>query len=199
CKEAKEHSFASVCVNPTHVNLAHKLLTGTLVKVCTVIGFPLGAATPEVKAFEAGDAMQNGAAELDMVINIGALKLGNHELVLQDIKGVVEQAAKQPGTIVKVIIETGLLTDSEKIKACQLAKDAGANFVKTSTGFAGSGATAEDVSLMRNTVGTDLGVKASGGIRSLADALAMVKAGANRLGTSSGVAIVRGHESEAHY
>ncbi len=190
CQEAKENGFCSVCVNPAHVNAARKLLTGTTVKVCTVIGFPLGANTPEVKAFEARDAMTKGARELDMVINIGALKHGDFELVLRDIRGVAAEARREDGIIVKVIIETALLTEAEKVKACELAVEAGADFVKTSTGFSGGGATPEDVRLMRKTVGSGVGVKASGGVKTLADALTMLEAGANRIGASAGVSIL---------
>ena len=188
-EEAKKYEFASVCVNPTWVSFAAQALKATDVKVCTVIGFPLGANTPELKAFETSDAIQNGANEVDMVINIGALKSRNFDLVERDIRAVVE-AAK--GTLVKVIIETCLLTDDEKVRACQLAQKAGADFVKTSTGFSTGGATVADVALMRKTVGPDMGVKASGGARSYEDALAFIKAGATRIGASSGVAIMEG-------
>jgi deoxyribose-phosphate aldolase len=192
CQEAKEYGFATVCVNPVHVRLAAKLLRAcekTGVKVCTVIGFPLGAGVPLTKAVEVREAIANGATEVDMVINIGALKSGDYELVFRDIKAVVDAAAGQ--ALTKVIIETCLLTDEEKVKACLLAKEAGAGFVKTSTGFNKSGATAEDVALLRKVVGTAMGVKASGGIRDRRTAEEMVKAGANRLGTSSGVAIMK--------
>lgn len=195
-EEATEHDFASVCVNPTWVAFAVQALKGTDVKVCTVIGFPLGANTPEVKAFEAEDAIQNGADEIDMVINIGALKSQDYELVEKDIRAVVE-AAK--GTLVKVIIETCLLTDDEKVKACQIAQKAGADFVKTSTGFSIGGATVADVALMRKTVGPNMGVKASGGARSYEDALAFIKAGATRIGASSGVAIMEGDVANGDY
>ena len=195
-EEATEHDFASVCVNPIWVAFAAQALKGTDVKVCTVIGFPLGANTPEVKAFEAEDAIQNGADEIDMVINIGALKSQDYELVEKDIRAVVE-AAK--GTLVKVIIETCLLTEDEKVKACQLAQEAGADFVKTSTGFSTGGATVADVTLMRETVGPDMGVKASGGARSYEDALAFIKAGATRIGASSGVAIMEGDVANGDY
>lgn len=195
-EEATEHDFASVCVNPTWVAFAAQALKGTDVKVCTVIGFPLGANTPEVKAFEAEDAIQNGADEIDMVINIGALKSQDYELVEKDIRAVVE-AAK--GTLVKVIIETCLLTEDEKVKACQIAQKAGADFVKTSTGFSTGGATVTDVALMRKTVGPDMGVKASGGARSYEDALAFIKAGATRIGASSGVAIMEGDVANGDY
>ncbi|MCG7330773.1 deoxyribose-phosphate aldolase [Streptococcus cristatus] len=195
-EEAKKYDFASVCVNPTWVSFAAQALKATDVKVCTVIGFPLGANTPELKAFETSDAIQNGANEVDMVINIGALKSRNFDLVERDIRAVVE-AAK--GTLVKVIIETCLLTDDEKVKACQIAQKAGADFVKTSTGFSTGGATVEDVALMRKTVGPDMGVKASGGARSYEDALAFIKAGATRIGASSGVAIMEGDVANGDY
>lgn len=195
-EEAKKYDFASVCVNPTWVSFAAQALKATDVKVCTVIGFPLGANTPELKAFETSDAIQNGANEIDMVINIGALKSRNFDLVERDIRAVVE-AAK--GTLVKVIIETCLLTDDEKVKACQLAQKAGADFVKTSTGFSTGGATVADVALMRKTVGPDMGVKASGGARSYEDALAFIKAGATRIGASSGVAIMEGDVANGDY
>ena len=195
-EEAKKYDFASVCVNPTWVNFATQALKATDVKVCTVIGFPLGANTPELKAFETSDAIQNGANEVDMVINIGALKSRNFDLVERDIRAVVE-AAK--GTLVKVIIETCLLTDDEKVKACQIAQKAGADFVKTSTGFSTGGATVADVALMRKTIGPDMGVKASGGARSYEDALAFIKAGATRIGASSGVAIMEGDVANGDY
>lgn len=196
CEEAKQYDFASVCVNPTWVKYSAELLTGTDVKVCTVIGFPLGASTSATKAFETKDAIANGAGEIDMVINIGALKNGEYELVREDIKAVVEAAN---GTLVKVIIETCLLTEEEKIKACQLSVEAGADFVKTSTGFSTGGATAEDIALMRKTVGPELGVKASGGVRNLEDMKKMVEHGATRIGASSGVAIMNGLTSESNY
>lgn len=195
-EEAKKYDFASVCVNPTWVNFAAQSLKGTDVKVCTVIGFPLGANTPELKAFETSDAIRNGVNEIDMVINIGALKSQNFDLVEKDIRAVVE-AAK--GTLVKVIIETCLLTDDEKVKACQIAQKAGADFVKTSTGFSTGGATVADVALMRKTVGPDMGVKASGGARSYEDALAFIEAGATRIGASSGVAIMEGDVANGDY
>ncbi|MGU3770010.1 deoxyribose-phosphate aldolase, partial [Clostridioides difficile] len=166
--EAKEYDFASVCVNPTWVALAAESLKDSDVKVCTVIGFPLGANTPAVKAFETKDAISNGADEIDMVINIGALKTGNYDLVLEDIKAVVAASGDK---LVKVIIEACLLTDDEKVKACQLSQEAGADYVKTSTGFSTGGATVADVALMRKTVGPDMGVKASGGARSYEDAI----------------------------
>ncbi|WP_047477490.1 deoxyribose-phosphate aldolase [Bacillus siamensis] len=192
-KEAKEYKFASVCVNPTWVKLAAEELKGTGVDVCTVIGFPLGATTSETKAFETKDAISKGATEVDMVINIGALKDGDDEAVEADIRAVVEAADKK--ALVKVIIETCLLTDGEKERACRLAVSAGANFVKTSTGFSTGGATAEDIALMRKTVGPDIGVKASGGIRTKADVDSMIAAGASRIGASAGVSIVSGGDS----
>lgn len=195
-EEAKSYDFASVCVNPTWVNFAAEGLRGSDVKVCTVIGFPLGATTPFVKAFETKNAIQNGADEIDMVINIGALKSKNLALVEDDIQAVVEASGDK---LVKVIIETCLLTDDEKIAACQIAKSAGADFVKTSTGFSTGGATVADVALMRQTVGPDMGVKASGGARSYEDALAFIEAGATRIGTSSGVAIVEGQLAHGDY
>ena len=187
-KEAKEYQFASVCVNPTWVELAAQELRGTDVKVCTVIGFPLGANTKEVKVFETKDAIEKGAEEIDMVINIAKLKDGDDDYVESEIAGVVE--ASKGKAIVKVIIETCLLTDDEKKQVCNLAVKAGADFVKTSTGFSTGGATVEDVALMKQTVGAHVGVKASGGIRSKEDAQAMVHAGAARIGASSGIAIV---------
>lgn len=195
--EAKEYTFASVCVNPTWVKLAASELKGTPVKVCTVIGFPLGATTPEVKAFETKNAIENGATEVDMVINIGALKDKNYALVEEDIKAVMNAAKGK--ALTKVIIETALLTDEEKIKACQLAVSAGTDYVKTSTGFSTGGATVEDIALMRKTVGPSIGVKASGGVRSLADTEAMVQAGATRIGASSGKEIVNGQVSTSSY
>lgn len=196
CAEAKQYVFASVCVNPTWVKASAELLAGTDVKVCTVIGFPLGANTSAVKAFETKDAIANGAGEIDMVINIGALKAGEFDLVRDDIKAVVDAAN---GTLVKVIIEACLLTDEEKVKACELSVAAGADFVKTSTGFSTGGATAADIALMRKTVGPDLGVKASGGVRSLEDMKRMIENGATRIGASSGVAIMNGLTSESNY
>jgi deoxyribose-phosphate aldolase len=187
-KEAKEYQFASVCVNPTWVELAAQELKGTDVKVCTVIGFPLGANTKEVKVYETKDAIEKGAEEIDMVINIAKLKDGDDDYVESEIAGVVE--ASKGKAIVKVIIETCLLTDDEKKQVCSLAVKAGADFVKTSTGFSTGGATIEDVALMKQTVGAHVGVKASGGIRSKEDAQAMVHAGATRIGASSGIAIV---------
>ncbi|PFE49197.1 deoxyribose-phosphate aldolase [Bacillus cereus] len=187
-EEAKEYKFASVCINPTWVKLAAKELAGHDVDVCTVIGFPLGASTTETKAFETKDAIAKGATEVDMVINVGALKDGDNEFVEKDIYEVV-QAAKGKA-LVKVIIETCLLTDEEKVRACELSVKAGADFVKTSTGFSTGGATAEDIALMRKTVGPNVGVKASGGVRTREDADKMVAAGASRVGASASVAIV---------
>lgn len=195
-EQAKKYDFASVCVNPTWVSLAAKELKDSDVKVCTVIGFPLGANTSAVKAFETKDAIANGADEVDMVINIGQLKAGNVEAVEADIRVVVEAAN---GTLTKVIIETCLLTDDEKVAACLAAQRAGADFVKTSTGFSTGGATVPDVALMRKTVGPDMGVKASGGARSLEDAQAFIEAGATRIGASSGVAIMEGMKADGGY
>ena len=189
CAEARQYGFASVCVNPVHVARCAEALRGSAVKVCTVIGFPLGANTSAVKAFEAVKAIQDGAIELDMVINIGALKAGELAQVRQDIRQVVE-AVSASAALVKVIIEACLLTDEEKVTACQLAKQAGADYVKTSTGFSTGGATPEDVTLMRRTVGPEIGVKAAGGVRTLADAQRMIEAGASRLGVSAGVKIL---------
>ena len=195
CYEARKYSFASVCVNPAWVSLCSQLLQGSPVKVCSVIGFPLGASTPEVKAFEAQKAIEQGAAEIDMVINIGAVKSRDLELVGRDIRGVV-QTCHDRGAIVKVIIETVLLTDEEKTISCLIAKEAGADFVKTSTGFAGGGATVHDVELMRRVVGPEMGVKASGGVRTFEDAESMIKAGATRIGASAGVKILQGPSGE---
>ena len=194
--EAKEYDFAGVCVNPTWVSLAAESLKDSDVKVCTVIGFPLGANTSAVKAFETEDAIANGADEIDMVINVGALKAGNDALVLDDIKAVVDASGDK---LVKVIIEACLLTDDEKVRACQLSKEAGADYVKTSTGFSTGGATVADVALMRKTVGPDMGVKASGGARSYEDAIAFIEAGASRIGASSGVAIMNGAQADGDY
>jgi deoxyribose-phosphate aldolase len=187
CKEAKKYFFASVCVNPFWVPISHKLLEQTSVKVCTVVGFPLGANTPEMKAFETHQTVEAGAQEIDMVMNIGGLKSGQYELVEKDIRGVVRAAG---GKTVKVIFENCLLTEEEKVKACILSKRAGAHFVKTSTGFNKSGATVKDVVLMRKIVGPNMGVKAAGGIRTYQDICNMLRSGANRIGTSAGVAIV---------
>lgn len=188
CREAREYGFASVCVNSSYVPLCAELLRDTEVKVCTVIGFPLGAMSTAAKAAEARQAILDGAEELDMVIHIGMLKDGNNEYVEQDIHSVVEEARGK--ATVKVIIETCLLSEEEKIRACMLAKKAGADYVKTSTGFSTGGATAEDITLMKNTVGKDMKVKASGGIRTREKAEEMRKAGADRIGTSSGIRIV---------
>lgn len=190
CQEAIEYGFASVCVNPVWVSYAAELLAGTSVKVCTVIGFPLGANVSETKAFEARAAVADGATEVDMVINVGALKSGDHDTVLNDIQAVVQVV--EGHALVKVILETALLTDEEKTIACRLSKDAGAHFVKTSTGFGPGGATENDVALMRRMVGDAMGVKASGGIRDAETAMRMIAAGATRLGCSASVAIVRG-------
>ena len=191
CAEAAEYHFASVCVNPVYIPLAARLLKDTGVKVCCVVGFPLGAIAPEQKAAEAASCAAMGAEELDMVIHVGAAKAGDWALVQRDIEGVVKAAA---GHTVKVIIETCLLTDEEKVKACEAAKAAGAHFVKTSTGFSTGGATAHDIALMRKTVGPEMGVKASGGIRDYETAMAMIEAGANRIGASAGIAIVAAAE-----
>lgn len=185
---AKENQFYSVCVNPTWVKMAKEMLTNEPVAVCTVIGFPLGANTPEVKAFETTDAIKNGADEVDMVINIGALKAGNTELVKEDIAAVVNAAKDK--ALVKVIIETSLLTEGEMRTVCEIAKEVGADFVKTSTGFSTAGAHVDHVKLMRETVGPEMGVKASGGIHTREQAEAMIAAGATRLGTSASVAII---------
>lgn len=191
CAEAAEYHFASVCVNPVYIPLAARLLKGTGVKVCCVVGFPLGAIAPEQKAAEAASCAAMGTEELDMVIHVGAAKAGDWALVQRDIEGVVKAAA---GHTVKVIIETCLLTDEEKVKACEAAKAAGAHFVKTSTGFSTGGATTHDIALMRKTVGPEMGVKASGGIRDYETAMAMIEAGANRIGASAGIAIVAAAE-----
>jgi deoxyribose-phosphate aldolase len=196
CEEARQYGFASVCINPTHVPLSADLLNGTPVKVSTVIGFPLGATTPAVKTFETYEYIRQGAMELDMVINIGALKAGDGELVKRDIQDVV-LAGREHKALVKVILETCLLTDAEKTTACLIAKEAGAAFVKTSTGFSTGGATVADVTLMRRTIGPEMGVKASGGIRTLEDALRMISAGANRIGASGGVKIIQAAIQEA--
>lgn len=197
CEEAKKFCFSSVCVNPTYVPLAAQLLRGSGVKVCTVVGFPLGSTTPTVKAIEARDAIANGADEIDMVMNVGALKSGNEQLVLDDIRAVREATR---GKILKVILETSLLTKEEKIKACKLAKKAGADFVKTSTGFSSGGATVEDIALMREVVGPEMGIKASGGVRDYEFAKKLVKAGATRIGASASVAIATGKKaSEGKY
>ena len=190
CNEALKYDFASVCVNPTHIELCSKLLKGSDVKVCTVIGFPLGANTSETKAFEAKDAINKGAQEIDMVLNIGALKEGNYELVKKDIKAVYDACN---GTLLKVIFETCLLSNEEIVKACQICMEVGVEYVKTSTGFNKSGATFENVKLMSDTVKGVCLVKAAGGVRCYDDAIKMInECGASRLGTSSGVAIVQG-------
>ncbi len=196
CYEARKYEFASVCVNPANVKLCADLLQGSPVKVCSVIGFPLGASSTEVKAYEAKTAIRDGATEIDMVINIGALKAKDFDLAAQDINGVV-RVVHAAGAILKVIIETSLLDQDEKVTACLLSKEAGADFVKTSTGFSGGGATIEDIALMRRVVGPELGVKASGGVRTYEDAKSMVEAGATRIGASAGVKIVQG-EKEAN-
>jgi deoxyribose-phosphate aldolase len=189
CLEALDYGFASVCVNPVWVPLCASILAGSRVKVCTVIGFPLGATLPAVKAFETERVIALGAQEVDMVINIGALKAGQYRVVQDDIAAVV-RAAQPSRALVKVIIEAAFLTDEEKVQACRLAQSAGADYVKTSTGFGPSGATVADVALMRQTVGPDTGVKAAGGIRTAEDALAMIESGASRIGASAGVKIV---------
>lgn len=189
--EAKEHNFFSVCLNPTWVEYAAEELKDSEVKVCTVIGFPLGANTSELKAFETKNAVAKGADEVDMVINIDKVKSNDYDYVLKDIKAVVDAADE---ALVKVIIETALLTDDEKVKACELAKEAGADYVKTSTGFSTGGATQADVKLMRETVGPDMGVKASGGISTTEDALGLIENGATRLGASKGIQIIQGQK-----
>lgn len=189
CQEARDHGFAAVCVNPIHVRRCAELLQNSAVRVCTVIGFPLGATLPEVKVYETRQAIDDGAAEIDMVINIGALKSQDHDAVARDISSVV-QTAHAAGALVKVIIEAALLTDEEKTIACQLCRDAGADFVKTSTGFGPGGATVHDVALMRRVVGPTMGIKAAGGIRTLRDADHLIAAGATRLGASASVKIM---------
>lgn len=197
CEEAHENGFFSVCIQPSWVKTAAEKLAESEVKVCTVIGFPHGATTSEVKAFETKDAIANGADEVDMVINIGQLKAGNLDYVKEDIKSVVDAANKE--ALVKVIIESSLLNEDEIITVSKLCKEAGADFVKTSTGFNGGGATVEAVALMRLTVGEDMGVKASGGVRSAEDAMNMIEVGATRIGASSGIAIVNGAISDSDY
>lgn len=194
CNEAKEYGFFSVCINPTHIELAKKELEGSNVKVCTVIGFPLGANTSEVKAFETKDAIAKGAHEVDMVINIGALKDKNYDLVYNDIKAVVDAANKE--ALVKVIIETCYLTDEEKKIACELSVKAGADYVKTSTGFGTGGSTPEDIKLMRDVVGPNIGVKASGGVRTTEDAIKVIDAGASRIGASASISIATGEKTD---
>src|SRR5699024_326722 len=196
CDEAKEYKFKTVCINPYWVKIAKARLEDSDVGITTVIGFPLGASTTASKVFETKEAIASGATEIDMVVNVGELKAHNNEAVKSDIKAVVEAAEAQ--AIVKVIIETGLLTNEEKIRACELSKEAGADFVKTSTGFSKGGATEEDIKLMRETVGPKLGVKASGGVRNLEAAKVLIKAGATRLGASAGIAIVKGEEGKGY-
>ncbi|NOW87711.1 deoxyribose-phosphate aldolase [Clostridium beijerinckii] len=188
CREAKEYNFASVCVNGCYAKLVSTELAGSEVKTCVVVGFPLGAMTKEAKAFETSQAIENGASEIDMVINVGALKDKNYSLLKEDIEAVVNAAKGK--ALVKVIIETCLLTDEEKVKACEIAKEVKADFVKTSTGFSTGGATKEDIALMRKTVGPDLGVKASGGVRDFKAAMDMINAGASRIGASASISIV---------
>jgi deoxyribose-phosphate aldolase len=188
CKEAREYKFASVCVNGCYAKLVSTELKGTDVKTCVVVGFPLGAMTKEAKAFETTQAIENGATEIDMVINVGALKEKNYELLKEDIEAVVNAAKGK--ALVKVIIEACLLTDEEKVKACEISKEAKADFVKTSTGFSTGGATKEDIALMRKTVGSEIGVKASGGVRDFKTAMDMINAGANRIGASASISIV---------
>ena len=194
CEEAKQFNFASVCVNLSYVSLCTKILSGTQVKVCTVVGFPLGATSTATKRAEAEEALNLGAEEIDMVINIGKLKSGDYRYVFNDINQVV-LAGKQKNAVTKVIIETALLTDEEKVKACLISKEAKADFVKTSTGFSKGGATAGDVALMRYVVGSSVGVKASGGVRTIEDAEEMIKSGADRIGASASVKIVTGDKS----
>lgn len=196
CKEAAENNFASVCINPYWIPVAKEILNGTGVDVCTVIGFPLGTNATATKVFETKQAILDGATEIDMVINVGALKDKDYDAVYEDIKAVVDVAN---GTLVKVIIETCLLTDEEKVKACELSLKAKANFVKTSTGFSTGGATKEDVALMRKTVGENMGVKASGGVRTPEDFEAMIAAGATRIGTSSGIKLINGENADTNY
>lgn len=198
CEEAREHNFYSVCINSYYVRQAATLLKGSTTKVCTVVGFPLGASTMETKRFEAMKAIAEGAGEIDMVINVSAIKSQNWQYVLDDMSSLA-QVCHQQGVILKVILETCLLTEEEKIKACQLAVKAGVDFVKTSTGFSTGGATIEDIKLMRKTVGPDMGVKASGGVRDQKTAKEMIEAGATRLGTSASIAIVTGTSSDAKY
>lgn len=197
CQEALEYKFASVCINPGYVQLCADLLKGSEVKVCTVIGFPLGATTSDTKAFETRDAIAKGAQEVDMVINVGKLKDKDFDYVKKDIEAVVNEAKGK--ALTKVIIETCLLNDEEKVMACKLAKEAGADFVKTSTGFSTGGATFEDIKLMRETVGANMGVKASGGVRSYEDTMKMIEAGATRIGASASIAICEGLKSDSTY
>lgn len=188
CKEAVEYNFFSVCVNPVHIKMVSRELSGSNVKVCSVVGFPLGAARPDIKAAETGAAISDGAHEIDMVINVGALKDNDLAFVEKDIKAVVEAANRRD---VKVIIETCLLNEEEKINACKMAQKAGASFVKTSTGFSTGGATCEDVALMKKTIGSHMKIKASGGIKTLEQAVSMIEAGADRIGASAGIAIIK--------
>lgn len=196
CEEAMQYDFKSVCVNPTHVAYTKELLQESSVLVCTVIGFPLGANTAKVKAFETLDAIANGAQEIDMVINIGAVKEGNYELVKSDIQTVVEAA---DGVLVKVIVETCLLTEVEKTKMCQIVIEAGAQFIKTSTGFSTGGATKADIALFNENIQGKIQIKASGGVRTIEDAKTMITSGATRLGTSGGVNIINGQENTTDY
>lgn len=198
CAEAAEYRFKSVCVNPVWVKTVKTALKGSGVLTCSVVGFPLGATPTDVKTFEARGAVLDGADEVDMVINIAAARAGDKGALVEDISAVAE-AVHASGAILKVIIETVFLSDDQKVLACQAAAEAGADFVKTSTGFNGGGATTDDIALMRRTVGPDLGVKASGGVRSLADAQAMIAAGATRIGASSGIAIVKGEQGSSAY
>lgn len=197
CKEALDYNFASVCVNPSRVEECYAILKDSEVKVCTVIGFPLGATTTETKVFETKDAIKKGATEVDMVINVGRLKDKDYDFVKEDIKAVVEAAKGK--ALTKVIIEACLLTDEEKVIVCKIAKEAGADFVKTSTGFSTGGATGADIKLMRETVGADMGVKASGGVRSIEDAETMIKNGASRIGASASIEICEGTVSTSDY
>lgn len=197
CQEALEYKFASVCINPGYVQLCADLLKDSEVKVCTVIGFPLGATTSDTKAFETRDAISKGAQEVDMVINVGKLKDKDLDYVKKDIEAVVNEAKGK--ALTKVIIETCLLNDEEKVTACKIAKEAGADFVKTSTGFSTGGATFEDIKLMRETVGANMGVKASGGVRSYEDTMKMIEAGATRIGASASIAICEGLKSDSTY
>lgn len=198
CDEAAKHRFASVCVNGVHVKRCAEILAGSSVAVCTVVGFPLGAVAPEVKAYEARRAIEDGACEVDMVMNVGALRSGDDDFARRDVKGVAE-VAHQLGARLKVILETCLLTDDEIVRGCRAAQAAGADFVKTSTGFSKGGATIDDVALMRRTVGPAMGVKASGGVRNAEDARAMIEAGATRLGASASIAIVQGGTASGGY
>lgn len=197
CKEALEYNFASVCVNPCWVSLCAELLKGSEVKVCTVIGFPLGTTSTKVKAFETEATIEDGATEVDMVINVGKLKDGDLAYIKNDIEAVVNAAKGK--AITKVIIEACLLTDEEKVTVCKISKEAGADFVKTSTGFSTGGATAHDIKLMRETVGPELGVKASGAVRSFEDAKTMIENGATRIGASASIAICEGKVSDSNY